>query len=103
MESLQSRILPRLVLDTINCLWLAHDSVHNDLKSRTRQAITSLHNADMTDTDRAAFMLLDLAHHLRQIEAKLEAMDRPFTAKKIRSVLHRVQYLAAYQMSPSLH
>jgi hypothetical protein len=94
MDSLQSRLLPRLVLDTISCLWLAHDSVHRDLKMKTRQAITSLSNADMTDKERAAFMLLDLANHLRQIESKLTAMDRPFTARRVRGVLTRLQHLA---------
>ena len=103
MDSLQSRILPRLVLDTINCLWLAHESVHHDLKSQTRQAITSLQQADVTDADRAAFMLLDLADHLRGIESKLESVDRPFTAKKVRGVLDRVQHLGAYQRSPVVH
>jgi hypothetical protein len=73
------------------------------MKDQTRQAITSLHNADVTDADRAAFILLDLAHHLSQIESKLAAMDRPFTAKKIRGVLDRVEYLGAFQPSPSVH
>jgi hypothetical protein len=103
MDSLQSRILPRLVLDTINCLWIAHDCVNRDLKSQTRQAIRSLHNADMTDPERAAFMLLDLAHHLRQIECKLNALDRPFAAKRIRGVLDRVQYLIPNERLTSLH
>ena len=103
MDHLQSRILPRLVLDTISSLWLAHDCVDDHLKSRTRRAITVLHNADMTDADRATFILLDLAHHLRQIESKLNAMDRRFTASKIRGVLHRVQHLGVYQNPRSVH
>jgi hypothetical protein len=103
MHHIQSRILPRLVLDTISSLWLAHDCVDDDLKSATRQAIAVLHNADMTDTDRAAFMLLELAHHLRQIESKLNAMDRRFTASKIRGVLDRVQHLGVNQNSRSVH
>jgi hypothetical protein len=71
------------------------------MRDQTRQAIRSLHNADVTDADRAAFILLDLAHHLSQIESKLSAMDRTFTAKKIRGVLDRVEYLSAFR-PPSL-
>ncbi len=32
MHHIPSRILPRLVLDTISSLWLAHDCVDDDLK-----------------------------------------------------------------------
>ena len=103
MDSLRSRMLPRLVLDTINCLWLAHDCVPHTLKTDARKAITTLQNADVTDTDRAAFMLLELAEHLRQIESKLESMDRPFTAKKVRGVLRQVQHLNVSQPSRSVH
>jgi hypothetical protein len=103
MDTLQSRLLPRLALDTISCLWSVHDDLNPVLKRQARQAITSLQNADMTDTDQAAFMLLDLAHHLRQIESKLNALDRPFTAKKIRGVLDRVQHLGTRKSSPSVH
>jgi hypothetical protein len=93
MDPFQSRLVPRLVLDTISSLWLAHDSLQEQGKDETRQAITALRNADLTDTEAAALFLLDLAHHLREIESRLEAADRPYVARKLRRVLDRVSYL----------
>jgi hypothetical protein len=100
VDPLQSRILPRLVLDTISSLWIAHDSLHDEWRSQTKQAITVLHKADLTDMDEAAFFLLDLAHHLRQIESRLEALDRPFAARKLRGVLDRVGHLTVGERLP---
>jgi hypothetical protein len=93
MGPLQSRILSRLVLDAISSLWVAHESLDGRWKSQTKQAITALQTADLTDTDHAAFFLLEVVHHLRQIESRLTALDRPFTAKKVRGVLDRVSHL----------
>jgi hypothetical protein len=103
MDALQSGILPRLVLDTINCLWIAHDSAHHNVQRQTRQAIAFLEKADVTDADRTAFMLLEIEHHLREIESRLETLDRPFIVKKIRGIRHRVCHLAAYQRFWSVH
>jgi hypothetical protein len=101
MVPFQARILPRLILDTISSLWVAHDSLHDEWRSQTKQAITALHRADLTDTEEAAFFLLDLAHHLRQIESRLEAVDRPFAARKLRRVLDRVAHLTLSERVPS--
>jgi hypothetical protein len=103
MDSLQSRILPRLVLDTINCLWLAHDSVHLNVQRQARQAIRFLQEADVTDPDRAVFVLLELEHHLREIEGRLEGLDRPFMSKKIRDVRNRAHHFTAFQKFQSMH
>jgi hypothetical protein len=101
VDSLHSRILPMLVLDTINCLWVAHDSVQQNGQRQARQAIAFLQQADVTDANKAGFMLLELAHHLREIESRLESLDRPFVAKKVRGVLDRVHYVATYRNFPS--
>ena len=93
MENLQSRLLPRLVLDTVSCLWVAHDHVQEDLKNETRSAIASLRNADLTNSDRAAGVMCAVADHLQMVETNLHALDRPFTAKRVRDVLNRVQHL----------
>jgi hypothetical protein len=93
MDPIQSRILPRLILDIISSLWVARDSLHDEWKSHTKQAITVLHTADITNTDEAALFLLGLAHHLREIQTRLEALDRPVAAKKLRGVLDRVGHL----------
>jgi hypothetical protein len=82
MDPLQSGILPRLVLDTISSLWVAHDSLHDQRKNQTKEAITAIHRADLTDADEAAFFLLELAHHLRKIDSSLKALDRPFRGQK---------------------
>ena len=103
MHHLHSRILPRLVLDTISTLWLAHDSVAGDLQRQSREAIACLQHADTSDADRAAFMLLDLADHLRQIASKLEYVDRPLTAKRVRGVLDRVEHLSAWRSQLARH
>ena len=93
MESLQTRILPRLVLDAISCLWIAHDHVDHDLKAETRRTILTLRKADVTDPARATSVLHDVSRHLRRIERNLEDLERPFTARKIRAVLDRMQHL----------
>jgi hypothetical protein len=99
MDPLQSRILPRLVLDTISSLWVAHDSLHDEWKSQAKKTITALHKADLTDADEAALFLLGLADHLRKIESRLKALDRPFAARKVSHVLSRVAHLTASEAS----
>jgi len=93
MHELQTRTLPRLMIDPIHCLWLAHDHLCDDLRGTTRHTITALRAADMTDTERAGSVLLDAAPHLVAVEESLEAADRPFTAQKIRDVRRRVEHL----------
>jgi hypothetical protein len=93
MDHLHARILPRLLQDTIHCLWLAHDQVDQGLKSETRRAIMSLRKADVTDTAMAMSILRDLSPHLVRVERTLEDLERPFTAKKVRGVRDRVEHL----------
>ena len=95
VDHLQSRILPRLVQDTIHCLWLAHDHVDHDLKSATRRMIMSLRKADVSDARTALFMFQELSPHLLRVEGTLEAMERPCTAKSVRRVRDRVEHLAS--------
>lgn len=95
MHSLQTFTLPRLLLDTISCLWVAHDHVDPDLKRETRHTIMSLRQVDVTDTGTAASMLRDLTPHLMKIESKLHALNRPFTAKKVRGVVNRVKHVTS--------
>jgi hypothetical protein len=92
MNNLHSRTLPRLVLDTVHCLHVAYDDIDHERRTRTRDAINSLHSADVTDIESAISMLRNVAHHLREIETILQN-DRPFTAGKVRGVRHRVELL----------
>ncbi|HEY7384378.1 MAG TPA: hypothetical protein VH743_11975 [Beijerinckiaceae bacterium] len=95
MDQLQSRTLPRLVQDAIHCLWLAHDHVDPDLKSEARRMIMSLRKADAADAATAACVLRELAPHLLRLEQRLDAMERPCTARSVRRVRDRVEHLAA--------
>ena len=94
MMELQARILPRLVLDAVSCLWLAHDEVQDELKHRTLNAITWLSQSDLTNTDCAVGLLRDAAIHLRTLESDLRARDRPLLASRIRTVVERVHHVA---------
>jgi hypothetical protein len=93
MDHLHARTLPRLMLDTVHCLLVAHDHVDQALRTQTRHTITSLWNADMTDFDRATSALRDATSHLRDVEASLNAADHPFAAKRIRDVRERVVFV----------
>jgi hypothetical protein len=93
MTELQARLLPRLVLDTVNCLQLAYDDIDQEYKTRARHAIVALHRADVTDIEAAISMLRKVAHHLRGIERSLEAAHRPFTARKVSRIRERVEHL----------
>ena len=93
MYDLQARVLPHLVLDTIHCLWMAHDQLNWRLKGEARDAIMSLRSADSTDRNRTVASLRFIRRHLVEIEAYLEARDRPFTARKVRRVLDRLEHL----------
>ena len=103
MDHLDTRTLPRVMLDTVHCLLVAHDQVDQALRSQTRHTITSLRNADMTDFDRATSALRDATSHLRDVEASLNAADHPFAAKKIRHVRERVLYVTSAVGSPLRH
>jgi len=103
MDHLQSRLIPRLVLDAISCLWVAHDHVHDDLKSETRSAIASLRKADLTNSDRSAGVMWTVADHLRVVEKDLHIRNRPFAARRVREVLDRVQYLTEVRGSALVH
>jgi hypothetical protein len=94
MDHLNTRILPRLVLDAIHCLWLAHDHVDHGLKNETRRTIMSLRKADVSDPARAMALLLEVQPYLTRVERTLQAMERPYTAGKVRRVVDRVHHLA---------
>ena len=90
---LQARTLPRLITDLIQCLSMAQDQVDDALRNKARVAIMALRDADVTDLERTASIVRDTADHLAAIETNLEAIDRPFTARKVRAVRQRVRYL----------
>jgi hypothetical protein len=93
MHDLQTRTLPRLMVDAIHCLWLAHDQLHDDLRAATRHTIIGLRNTDMTDTDQAGSVLRDTAPHLIAVERSLEVLNRPHAAKRVRKIRRRVHFL----------
>jgi hypothetical protein len=103
MDHLHARTLPRLLLDTVHCLLVAHDHVDHGLRSQTRETITSLRNADMTDFDRATSALRDATSHLRNVEASLNATAHPFAAKKIRDVRERVLFVTGAVSATQMH
>jgi hypothetical protein len=97
MHDLQTRTLPRLMMDTVHCLWVAHDHLPGDLRNEARLMIIALRKTDTTDIIQVASTLRDTADHLARVESELEAMNRPLTAKKVQGVRDRVQHLTAFQ------
>jgi hypothetical protein len=95
MNSLQTRTLPRLMLDTVHCLLVAHDYIDHALQSKTRNTVVSLSNTDMTDIERAASTLRNATLHLWEVEASLKARNRSLTARKIRNVREQVLFATA--------
>jgi hypothetical protein len=92
MSEFQSRLLPRLVLDMINCLQTVYGDLDHDLRSETRENIASLLQMDVTDIERTTDVLLTVAQQLREVEARLENADRPFPMRKARNVRNRVEH-----------
>ena len=84
------RTLPRLALDAVQCLLVAHDYVDEDLRSETRDAITCLRGTDMTDVAAAASVLRAVTPHLLDVETRLDLANRSHTARKIRDVRRRM-------------
>jgi hypothetical protein len=89
------------VQDAIHCLWLAHDHVDPALKSEARVLIMSLRKADAADPATVRCILRELAAHLLRVEERLDAMERPCTARTVRRVRDRVAHLAAGGVPPS--
>ena len=103
MEHLPARTLPRLMLDTVHCLVVAHDHVDDVLRSETRNTITSLRATDMTNIERATSALRGTASHLRDVEANLKARNRSLTARKIREVRERVLFMTSSYDAEGVH
>ena len=97
MNDLQTRTLPRLVMDAVHCLWVAHDHLPGGLRNEARLMIMALRNTDTTDLMQVASTLRDTADHLARVEGELEAMNRPWTAKKVHGVRDRVQHVTKFQ------
>ena len=91
MTEFHKRALPRLMLDTANCLQLAQGDLDNDLRTETRDGIVALLRMDATDVDSAISALRTLAQHMRHVEEQLGAAGRPFAMRKVRSVRNRVE------------
>jgi hypothetical protein len=94
MSEFQKRLLPRLVLDTINCLQTVYGELDHDLRTETRENLASLLQMDVTDIESAIDVLLTVAQQLREVEARLDAAGRPFAMHKVRSVRIRVEHAA---------
>ena len=92
MSEFQKRLLPRLVLDTINCLQTVYGELDHDLRTETRENLASLLQMDVTDIESAIDVLLTVAQQLREVEARLDAAGRPFAMRKVRSVRQRVEH-----------
>lgn len=93
MSEFQKRLLPRLVLDTINCLQTVYGELDHDLRTETRENLASLLQMDVTDIESAIDVLLTVAQQLREVEARLDAAGRPFAMGKVRSVRQRVEHV----------
>jgi hypothetical protein len=91
MTEFHKRALPRLMLDTANCLQIAQGDLDNDLRTETRDSIVALLRMDATDVDSAISALRTLAQHMRHVEEQLDAAGRPFAMRKVRSVRNRVE------------
>ena len=92
MDHLQKRLIPRLVLDSVNCIELAYSDLDHDQRTDARYSIASLLQMDVTDTDSAVTALRTVARHLRDVEARLDNAGRPFAMRKVRSVRQRVEH-----------
>jgi hypothetical protein len=92
MREFQKRLLPRLVLDAINCLRTVYDDLDHELRTETRDNIASLLQMDMTHIESAVEALLTVAQQLREVEARLMVADRPFAMRKVRSVRQRLEH-----------
>ena len=92
MNEFHKRLLPRLMLDTANCLQLAQGDLDNDLRTETRDNIGYLLHMDATDVECAIGALRALAQHMRRVERQLDAAGRPFAMRKVRSVRERVEH-----------
>ena len=92
MSEFQKRLLPRLVLDTINCLQTVYGELDHDLRTETRENLASLLQMDVTDIESAIDVLLTVAQQLREVEVRLDAAGRPFAMRKVRSVRQRVEH-----------
>ena len=85
------RLLPRLMLDTANCVQLAYSDLDEKLKIETRNSIASLLQTDVTDLESAVTNLKTVAQQMRQVEEQLAAAGRPFAMRKVRSVRQQVE------------
>jgi hypothetical protein len=86
------RLLPRLMLDTANCVQLAYSDLDDKLKIETRNSIASLLQTDVTDLESAVTSLKTLAQQMRQVEEQLGTAGRPFAMHKVRSVRQRLEH-----------
>ena len=93
VHQVQSRLLSRLVRDTVDCLQLAYADIDYQRKVDARNAVMTLNTTDVTDLETAISTLRDIRRHLRVIEMNLNAADRPLTAAKVRDVRQRVEHM----------
>jgi len=77
MSEFQKRLLPRLVLDTINCLQTVYGELDTDLRTETRENLASLLQMDVTDIESAIDVLLTVAQQLREVESAVRRCGTP--------------------------
>jgi hypothetical protein len=92
MREFQARALPRLMLDTANCLQMAYSDLDHDLRTETRDNIAFLLQMDLTDVESAVSALRSVADQMKAIESSLNAAGRPFAMRKVRGVRQRLEH-----------
>ena len=92
MREFQARALPRLMLDTANCLQMAYSDLDHDLRTETRDNIAFLLQMDLTDVESAVSALRSVADQMKAIESSLNAAGRPFAMRKVGGVRQRLEH-----------
>jgi hypothetical protein len=92
MREFQARVLPRLMLESANCLQLAYSDLNHDLRTETRHNIAFLLQMDATDIESAVAALRSVAQQMRTIEVTLNEAGRTFAMRKVRAVRQRVEH-----------
>ena len=83
--------LTRLVLDTMACLRAAQSELCHGNKARAAMWLFS--GVDLAHDETAPALLCNMDRSLREVEHELRLRDRPFSAKKVRTVWEQVRLM----------